>query len=491
MISLTMSQIAVALGGQLVGQDVNITKVLIDSRIENKQFENHNCLFVALKGPHFDAHHFVEDAINAGAVGVVVEHQSNIDKPQIIVENTRIALAQIARLNRNQSKAKYIAITGSSGKTTVKEMIASILTLSDKVVATKGNLNNDIGVPLTLLEIEKSTTYGVVELGANHAGEVAFTADITRPDVTLVNNITAAHLQGFGDIHGVARAKAEIYSALSEDGIAIINADDDFYNYFDSKIKGKKLSYSVKHIADVYASDIQLNTDQSLRFTLNYKQQQVQIDLPLVGLHNVANALAAATCCIAVEISLEQIVSGLAKAPQVAGRLIVTRLSNGCRLIDDTYNANVSSMMAAIDLLKNYPEPTILIIGDMGELGELGRQYHEQVGEYAKLAGITKMFSCGVLTQFSQIAYDKKQLENESTEPNAKKQITHFSHQKELIIKLKNEANAGATLLVKGSRSAHMENIVQALTEYSKNNRLFDGNSKSKEKCAASLIGDQ
>lgn len=495
MIKTPMSEIAETINAKMLGSDVEISTVFTDSRRGNP-----TGLFVALKGPHFDAHRFVDEVLDSGASGVVVETPAKTDKTQIVVPNTRLALAEIARLNRNKSHAKYIAITGSSGKTTVKEMIASILQLSGKTFATLGNLNNDIGVPLTLLEIDESIEFGVVELGANHAGEVAFTADIVRPDVALVNNISAAHLEGFGDLHGVASAKREIYSALRSDGIAVLNGDDDFFNYFQKKISGQKIVFSIEGNADVVAKNIQLNDDQSSTFELHYQQQQIAISLPIVGQHNVANALAAASCCLAAGISLKQIAEGLKNTPVVAGRLVIHQLTSGCRIIDDSYNANVASMEAAIDLLSRYPKPRILVLGDMAELGESGRQCHQQVGEYAKRANIEKLFSCGVLTQFSQLAF----AENDKTyHPLADNSYSlkwsdkgqHFYHKKELVKKLKQEAIAGATILIKGSRSAHMENIVQALmdTDVAVKSQKKDSVTNSSavmESSAASLKGE-
>jgi len=491
MISLMLSDIAQAIGGELIGTDVKVDQVFIDSRIDNSQIVRKKALFVALKGPHFDAHNFVEQVADDGVAGFVVEKRFELNIPQILVKNTRIALAEIARLNRQKSSAEFIAITGSSGKTTVKEMIASILSLSGPTFATKGNLNNDIGVPLTLLDIDEKVQFGVVELGANHAGEVAFTADIVQPNIALVNNVSAAHLQGFGDVQGVARAKAEIYSSLGPNGVAIVNADDEYSSFFDSKIEGQKLSFSVESTADVFASEIEMNEDQSTRFTLNYLQQQMTVELPLVGQHNVLNALAAASCCIANGIPLKQIAQGLAKTPKVAGRLIVKNLDNGCRIIDDSYNANVASMKAAIDLLKNYSAPKILVLGDMAELGEFGRQCHEQIGEYAANTGIDILYSCGVLTQFSQLAFARTQAGIENNAPKSESNGNHFTSQKELIIKLKNEANAGATLLIKGSRSAHMENIVNALIECTSIDYSDNNHSNPTEQSAASHKGDQ
>lgn len=477
MITTPLSEVARHIGAKIVGGDFDVSKVYTDSR--NKNLDG---LFIALKGPHFDAHRFVNSALESGAKGLLVDHQCDTDRPQVIVENTHTALADLARLNRSKSEAKFVGITGSSGKTTVKEMVAAILQLSGKTLATKGNFNNDIGVPLTLLDIGEEVDFGVIEMGANHSGEIAYTADITRPDVALVNNVSAAHLEGFGDLHGVASAKSEIYSALTEDGIAIVNKDDEFFDFFEKKINSQKITFSMKSTADVMAKNIRLNKNQSSVFELNHLKQKVEVELPVVGLHNISNALAAASCCIALNISLSQIATGLKMTPVVSGRLMISKLKSGCRIIDDTYNANLASMKAAIDLLKNYSSPKILVLGDMAELGEYGRESHEQIGAYAGHAGIDQLYTCGVLTQFLQTAFEKIVSDHKGE---------HFSQQNELIKKLKKEAIAGATILIKGSRSAHMEKVIQALMEDSEIVSNDQAVSASMDKSAASLQGEK
>lgn len=483
MIPMQLSTIADKLNGRLYGHDLTIDHVFIDSRIEKKELENKKPLFIALKGPNFDAHKFIKDAQLSGAHAALVEDAQAVEIPQIIVPNARLALAKIAQLNRQKSRAKYVAITGSSGKTTVKEMIASILSLSGKTLATKGNLNNDIGAPLTLLDIDQSIDYAVIELGASHVGEIAFTANLTQPDVSLVNNVSAAHLQGFGDLQGVAIAKAEIYSSLSENGIAIVNSDDTFSDFFCKQISNKKIKYTVRKQSkseapetiknsstlQVFASEISLKEDQSSEFNLYAADAHVQVSLPLIGFHNIANALAAASCCLALDVSLAQIAKGLAKSPAVAGRLVVNDLFNDCRVIDDSYNANLASMKVAVDLLRQYPEPRILVIGDMAELGENGEEFHQEIGVYAQRAGINKLFTCGELTRFAQLGFVKGKTNREETNKDfaIEQKAVHFSQQGDLIIKLKKEAKAGTTILVKGSRSAKMENVVNALVESS------------------------
>ena len=464
MIKTTLSSLASELANfqnvKMIGDDVDISQVVTDSRADCSQG-----LFVALRGPHFDAHDFLPQVISQGAKALVVENESALDIPQIIVENSKMALGHLAQINRNRINAKFIAITGSSGKTTVKEMIASILQNIGSTHATKGNFNNEIGVPITLLAMSNNYDFGVIELGASQAGEIAYTAAITRPDVALINNVAAAHLQGFGDLHGVARAKGEIYSVLKPDGIAIINNDDNFAEFWKKQINNPIITFSSQSRADVTANNIQLDQNQCPQFEIEYKGEKNFVRLSLAGLHNVNNALAATACCVAIGISLKDIALGLTQAPVVTGRLMTEILANGCRVIDDTYNANLDSMKAAINLLSQYEGRKILVIGDMAELGEFGRQCHEEIGELAKNSRIDCMYSCGVLTQFSQAVFA-----GIKPEPNMGQ---HFSNQQQLIKIIIKEAamapsiNGGVTILVKGSRSAHMEKIVLALTECS------------------------
>lgn len=450
MITAQTSTIAKAIDGQLIGSDLSVSNVFTDSRavIENS-------LFVALKGPNFDAHNFISDVIEQGVKAVVVEQSTELPVTQIVVDDTRLALGKIAEFNRQKLQAKMVAITGSNGKTTVKEMLSSILSQQGKTLATEGNLNNDLGVPLTLLKMHQDHDYGVIELGANHAGEIAYTAGITQPHVAVINNVSAAHIEGFGSLQGVANAKSEIYAALSKEATAVVNDDDKFAEFWKQKIQSKVLTYSTKKSADVFAENIQLDGNHCAIFTLCYNNEQQKVHLPLSGLHNVNNALSAATCAIALNVSLASIAEGLAKTPVVNGRLITEVLPSGCRVIDDTYNANLDSMRAAINLLKNYTAKKILVIGDMAELGELDRKCHEQVGELAQKAGIDQLYSYGVLSKYAHDFFEN--------------QSQHFSEQKDLIKQLKLEAKDGVTILVKGSRSAQMERVVEALKVTEKN----------------------
>ncbi|TQV75278.1 UDP-N-acetylmuramoyl-tripeptide--D-alanyl-D-alanine ligase [Aliikangiella marina] len=446
MIEATLSQISEAIGGQLVGDDLLVSRVYTDSRdVCDKG------LFVALKGPNFDAHNFLAKVKEQGGEAAVVEQRSAVDISQIIVKDTRIALGQIAKFNRSRLKAKFAAITGSNGKTTVKEMLASILQNVGETYATQGNFNNEIGAPLTLLQMNESHEFGVIELGANHAGEIDYTASITQPDVAVINNVAGAHLEGFGDLQGVARAKGEIYTQLNADGVAIVNNDDDFAAYWAPRIKQKMIKYSMKGDGDLLAKNISLDENLKPSFDLDYMGKSQRVNLSLAGEHNVNNALSAAGCALALGVSLENIAIGLSQAPHVTGRLMIEELDNGCRLIDDTYNANLDSMRAAINVLASYSGRRILVVGDMAELGEYGRQSHEEIGQIANQAKLDALYSCGVLTQFSHSRFDGEG--------------KHFTNQNELIKQLKQEANANTTILCKGSRSAHMERVIQALMD--------------------------
>lgn len=448
MITSSLSQIAGAIGGQLVGDDITVSRVFTDSRDDVEQG-----LFIALKGPNFDAHNFITKVKEHGCQAAVVEQRSAVDISQIIVKDTRVALGQIAKFNRSRLTAKFAAITGSNGKTTVKEMLASILQNVGDTFATQGNFNNEIGAPLTLLQMNESHEFGVIELGANHAGEIDYTASITLPDVAVINNVAGAHLEGFGDLQGVARAKGEIYSQLKTDGVAVVNNDDDFADYWIQRINQRMIKYSMQGNGDLLAKNITLDSELRPTFELHYQGEIQMMHLPLAGKHNVNNALSAAGCAIALGVSLEQIAKGLTQAPNVTGRLMIEMLDNGCRLIDDTYNANLDSMRAAINVLASYPGRKVLVVGDMAELGEFGRQCHEEIGQIANDSGIEALYSCGVLTQFSHARFEGED--------------EHYSSQSELIKKLKQEANANTTILCKGSRSAHMERVVEALMENS------------------------
>ncbi|WP_144393699.1 UDP-N-acetylmuramoyl-tripeptide--D-alanyl-D-alanine ligase [Pleionea sediminis] len=455
MIPIKMSEIARATQGQLVGEDVLVHEINTDTRKSNE-----SCLFVALKGANFNAHVFLEQAVNDGAIGLVVEQQSSLDVPQVIVKDTRNALGQISQLIREKSTAKVIGLTGSVGKTSVKEMIASILNHEGETLSTLGNLNNEIGVPLTLLRLTKEHEFAVVEMGANHPGEIRYTTELVRPDVALINNVAAAHLEGFGDLQGVAEAKGEIYEGLNAKGTAIINVDDNFANYWRARIGQKKVTFGIKNEADIFATSIDSSKPSGVRFHLHHNGKCHEVSLAVPGRHNVMNALAATAACLSIGISIENIVASLRGFTGVKGRLEVHRPSDELVIIDDSYNANYTSLAAAIDVLTNEDGLKILALGDMGELGDEAREYHHKAGVYAKESGVDLLLTIGVLSHFAHQAF--------------KEGAYHFATQKEMvdfiIEKIKNKKTA---VLLKGSRSAHMEDIVTPILKWTQQN--FEG----------------
>jgi UDP-N-acetylmuramoyl-tripeptide--D-alanyl-D-alanine ligase len=450
--SLMLSQIETftraSLNAQLLQGDVSFTRVTTDTR----QVQTGD-LFVALRGERFDAHNFLTEAAAKGACGLVVEkYHAEIQLPQLVVKDTLLALGQIAAFNRNAFNCPLIAITGSSGKTTVKTMLAGILRECGEVLATQGNLNNHIGVPLTLLQLEAQHRYAVIEMGASGMGEIAYLCELAKPDIAMINNVMPAHIAGFGSIENVAKAKGEIYGGLSASGIAIVNVDENYASQWLAQLDNKKvIRVSLHdHQADCYAQAIRLATD-SVSFTLVIQQQAIAVQLNTLGEHSVRNALAAAACAFAAGANLEQIQRGLANFSPVSGRMTRHPGYAGSLVIDDSYNANPGSVRAAIDVLAAQPHHTVLVLGDMAELGEDAEQLHADVGAYARARGIKHLFSVGQLSRHASIAFAEG--------------AQHFSQQDELIAALKSIATSETLFLIKGSRSAKTDLIVRALCD--------------------------
>ncbi|TEW54926.1 UDP-N-acetylmuramoyl-tripeptide--D-alanyl-D-alanine ligase [Psychromonas sp. RZ22] len=477
MISISIDDICQATQGtlkesaQLIeSNSLTVNNVSTDTRTIKK-----NDLFIALKGPSFNAHDLLNVAIEKGASVLLVERHNKVCLSGAViieVEDTRIALGLLGRFIKQKiANLKCAAITGSNGKTTCKELLSSILIAhcgdANKVLATAGNFNNDIGLPLTLLRLETQHEFAVVELGANHIGEIAYTSGLAQPDVALVNNIMPAHLEGFGSLEGVAKAKAEIWSNLNTSGIAVVNLDASFAEDFVKQLQNKKqcfLGFSSQENkqnfinADVFASNIQFNELGKASFTLNIKHadvvEKIDVTLNLPGQHNVSNALAASTMAFALGCSLLDIQQGLNTLQQVAGRVNSTELSLKLTVIDDTYNANSSSVKAAIDLLSQYKCKRVLICGDMGELGEYAENEHQSVGEYAHQQQIDKLFTVGSLSQLATSAYNAAS-QSAGAEHFLDKQLLKLA----MSNYFKNE-QVKTVVLVKGSRSAKMEEIV-------------------------------
>ncbi|MBG6248967.1 MULTISPECIES: UDP-N-acetylmuramoyl-tripeptide--D-alanyl-D-alanine ligase [Symbiopectobacterium] len=449
MIRVTLQQLATALNATLLGEDVAVETVCTDTRKLTP-----GCLFIALRDEKFDAHDYAHQAVRGGAAALLVSKHLPIDVPQLLVGDTRLALGELGAWMRRQSSARVVALTGSSGKTSVKEMTAAILRQCGDVLYTDGNFNNDIGVPLTLLRLTLDHRFAVIELGANHIGEIAYATNLVRPDSALVNNLAAAHLEGFGSLDGVARAKGEIFNGLPTKGIAVINADSNDLTRWHDVLRDKtvwQFSPQQGEYTDYYASDIRNEGGGSL-FELHTPFGALEINVPLPGRHNVANALAAAALAMSVGAGLQQVKDGLAQLKAVPGRLFPIMLAAKKLLLDDSYNANVGSMTAAVHTLAEMPGYRVLVVGDMGELGEDAEACHQKVGEVARDAGIDTVLSIGTLSQAISLTSERGE---------------HFSDRTALIARLQTLLSAHGTIsiLVKGSRSSAMEHVVHALQE--------------------------
>jgi UDP-N-acetylmuramoyl-tripeptide--D-alanyl-D-alanine ligase len=426
------------------GTDAEVAGVAIDTRKVKP-----GDLFVAFKGERVDGHDYLADAKARGAVGALVEHRVESDLPQVEVKSSELALGDLASAVRAQRNARVIGITGSNGKTTVKMLIASILSRHGRTHVSIGSYNNEIGLPLTLLSMPEDTEYAVLEMGAGKPGDIDYLAAIARPDIGLVNIIAPAHLERMGTIEMVAETKGAVYRALPADGVAIINADDAFASFFMGLAGGRRLlRFGLDHKADIGAEILEQRADGS-HFVLSTPHGDADVQLPLPGRHNIANALAASAIALALDVPVETIVAGLERASAVEGRLKRIDMASGWTLIDDSYNANPSSMHAAIDTLALAAGERWLVLGDMAELGSEARALHAGVGAHAREGGIDRLFAVGPLSTAAVDAFGAGG--------------KHFIDKAALIDALRAELHAGVTCLVKGSHSSGMEQVVAAL----------------------------
>lgn len=444
-----LSGVLDALKGRLAGADAFFDGVSIDSRrIEAGQ------LFVALPGERFDGHDYLEQVAAKSAAAALVEREiAEVELPQLVVADTRLALGQLGALNRAAYRGRLAAVTGSSGKTTVKELLASILRAdhggdAGAVLATRGNLNNDLGAPLTLLELAPQHRSAVIELGANHVGEIAYTVGLTRPQVAIITNAGSAHVGEFGGPEKIVEAKGEILEGLDADGVAVLNRDDPAFAVWQRRAGTRRvLSFALHAPADFVARDLQRDARGCPAFTLAGPSGETRVQLSLLGEHNVANALAAAAAAHALGVGLAAIRTGLESLQPVKGRAVAQLAPSGMRVIDDSYNANPASMRAAVDILAGFSGRTVLVLGDMGELGAWAEPGHREVGEYAR-GKVAALYAVGAQMAHAVAAFG----------PGAR----HFASQAELIAALAAEQSPETTLLIKGSRSAAMENVVAA-----------------------------
>ena len=442
---MTLNEIAAWLALSPVA-DVVLNGVSIDSRTLNP-----GDLFVAINGERFDGHDYIRDAVARGAAAVLASRRlDDLAVPQLVMPCTMEALGMIATHHRKRLGCQTIAVTGSNGKTTVKEMIAALL--PQPAFATPGNLNNHLGVALSLLKLTPYHRYAVFELGANHRGEIAHTVSMVKPSVTLINNVAPAHLQGFGSLEGVIEAKGEIHRGLLPDGVAVINADDPSASRWDHHLTDKRVvHFSIKTPRDVYARDVQLHGATGSSFTVVMPEGEVGVHLQVPGLHNVSNAVAAMTCVRALGISVLDSADVLAAFTGVAGRLMFRRGRAKAHIIDDTYNANLRSVLAALDVLAAQPGQRILVLGDMGELGEHAAAHHTEIGHAAQEKGIDRVLTCGTHSEATAHAFGGRG--------------KHYPSHDALVMALLTALDANTTVLVKGSRSSAMERVVHQLVE--------------------------
>lgn len=440
-----LSLVAHWAGGELHGDDVAIDAVSNDTRALQP-----GCLYVALRGERFDGHDFAAQAAERGASALLVDRALDIDLPQVVVADTRLALAKIAAGLQQGRAGKVVAITGSNGKTSVKTLVVSILQRAGSTYFNPGNRNNEIGLPLAVIDAPDEADFSVYEMGAGQPGDIAYLTDIARPDVALVNNVAPAHLERMGTLLGVAETKGAIYAALPADGIAVINADDAFAEYFATLAPDRRtIRFGLEASADVTARDVRLGEAGS-EFRIVAPQGEADARIALPGRHNVANALAAASLALACGVSLQVIVEGLSAAAPVAGRQVAHALPGGAVLIDDSYNANPGSLAAAIDTLAATGGEAWLVLGDMRELGPEAEALHADAGRRAKAAGIGRLYALGPLSAAAARAFGD----------GARVFATHA----ELAGALRGDlAQTPARVLVKGSRGSAMDRIVSAL----------------------------
>jgi UDP-N-acetylmuramoyl-tripeptide--D-alanyl-D-alanine ligase len=442
------SQLADLVSGKLHGTDVEFQGFSTDSRhIKPGQ------LYIARIGEALDGHQFLADVHKKGATAALVQTKQNIDIPQIVVPNTDKAFATWAAWHRSQfPDIKVIAVTGSCGKTTTKQMMSAIFSKAGPTLAAEGSFNNHVGVPMTLLGLTAAHRYAVIEMGANHPHEISPLTHMAKPDVAMITIVAPVHTEGFGDVDTIAKTKAEIFEGLDKNGVAIVNHDDHYYDFWKQLLKNQPtLSFSTHdNKADIFASDIKLEYGCAA-FLLNTPKGTIQIQLPILGRHNVINALAAASAAIALNIPLDLIAQGLAHMQPAKHRLHVCKGINGATIIDDAYNANPLAVKAALDILADYPGEKVWVFFDMKELGALAHEEHAAVGRKARENGVARIFALGEHAKITVDAFGDG--------------AEHFVNKADLINALKPHLHKNMTILIKGSRSGALEEVVKALTE--------------------------
>jgi UDP-N-acetylmuramoyl-tripeptide--D-alanyl-D-alanine ligase len=446
MIQMTLSEAATL----LASKETRFTSSFHGVSIDTRTLQPGN-LFIAIPGQHFDGHDYLAEAQSKGAAGAIVHRLMSSSLPQIQVTDTIAALGHLSAAWRNRFTLPVLAITGSNGKTTVKNMITAILTAahhSTAVLATSGTLNNHLGLPLTLLQLNHEHRYAVIEMGMSHFGEIAYLTQLARPTIAIITNAAAAHLEGVHDIAGVARAKAEIFLGLQANSIVILNRDDaHFTDWYEQAHDYRCITFGSHPEANIRMTSSRTTPVEEV--TLQTPKGSFHLHLPLLGQHNIHNMLAAIAATLAMGIELEAITAGMQHIQPAPGRLQLYTLQNGINVIDDTYNANPFSLEAAVATLASFSGQKILVLGDMKELGQAAQPLHQAAGENIRHAGIDYLFTHGELSVLAAQAFG----------PHG----YHFTEQEKLIHTLKSFIQHHTTILVKGSRSMHMERVVASL----------------------------
>ncbi|EKD92431.1 MAG: hypothetical protein ACD_29C00011G0003 [uncultured bacterium] len=445
---MKLSQLAEKLHGKLIGIDANCRAISINTKTIDS-----GDVFFAIVGAVRDGHDFIADAEKAGASGVVVSREVKTTLPIIIVSDTRKALFDLTEYDRERTAIPFVAITGSCGKTTTRALLENILKQVGPVLASEKSFNNDLGVPLTVSRLKPEDQFAVLEIGANHIGEISVLSKLVKPTIAVITMIAPVHLEGFGSVENIAQAKSEIFEGLEKNGIAIINQDDHYANDFKNLNKNNvMITFGINHQSDVMAKNIICNEKSEIKFLLSTSSDHCEINFPLIGEHNITNALAAAACAVALNIPIQKIKIGLETVMPVEKRLNETIGFAGATIIDDSYNANPTSVRAAIRILTKRPGESILVLGDMLELGQDADDIHAELGRFALDHHVNALFCYGKHSAFTAKAFGKN--------------AHYFADKKILIESLKSLLSNKTTIVIKGSNSMKMWEITQALTTY-------------------------
>ena len=444
---MTLQQLAEKADLQYIGNDMTLPPINIDSRMVKS-----GDLFVAIVGPNFDGHHYVEQAIAQGAAAILVDHQMDITVPQMIASDTTLALRTLAQLWRQQFNVPLIGLTGSCGKTTTKQMLVHIVAELSPALVTQGNYNNAIGLPLTLLGLRPEHRYAVIEMGTNGPGEIPYLANIAKPTVSMITNIRASHLEGLGSLAGIAQEKGAIYDHLDSHGTAIINSDEPFVTDWQARLAGQSvITFACEADADVTAHDLSQTALHS-QFVAKTPRGPLIIELPIPGQHQISNALAAIAAAIAADIPTQAIQQGLANMQAVKGRFHPYHLQNGALLIDDTYNASTSAVKSAIEALGQHPGKRLFVMSNMSELGDHAAHYHQAMGRWANEHPLDVFWLYG----------DENLLQHTL---QACTTARYFADKTELAEALRSEITKDSMVIIKGSRANKMEDIIKVIIE--------------------------